>query len=76
LDQKWRRNLQEASIVRVKKRVNAKQYQMFNLYVMMQWPMNQVKKTLGVSAAQVSMAKMRISRLIKREIGVLEKTMI
>ncbi|HEU0038794.1 MAG TPA: hypothetical protein VFR76_05935, partial [Verrucomicrobiae bacterium] len=43
-------------------------YQMFNLYVMMQWPMNQVKKTLGVSAAQVYMAKMRISRLIKSEV--------
>ena len=74
-DQDWQRNLLEAASVRVKKRVNAKQYQMFNLYVMMQWPMNQVKKTLGVSAAQVYMAKMRISRLIKREVGALEKTM-
>ena len=75
-DQEWRGNLLEAAIVRVKKRVNAKQYQMFNLYVMMKWPMDQVKKTLGVSAAQVYMAKMRISRLIKREVGALEKTMI
>ena len=74
-DQEWRGNLLETSIIRVKKRVNAKQYQMFNLYVMMQWPMDQVKKTLGVSAAQVYMAKMRISRLIKREVGALEKTM-
>ena len=75
-DQEWRRNLLEASIVRVKKRVNAKQYQMFNLYVMMQWPMNQVKKTLGVNAAQVYMAKMRISRLIKSEVRTLQKEMI
>jgi RNA polymerase sigma factor (sigma-70 family) len=75
-DQEWRRNLLEASIVRVKKRVNAKQYQMFNLYVMMEWPMNQVKKTLGVNAAQVYMAKMRISRLIKSEVRTLERKMI
>ena len=75
-DQEWGRNLLEASIVRVKKRVNAKQYQMFNLYVMMQWPMNQVKKTLGVSAAQVYMAKMRISRLIKSEVRSLERKMV
>jgi RNA polymerase sigma-70 factor (ECF subfamily) len=75
-DQEWRRNLLEASIVRVKKRVNAKQYQMFNLYVMLEWPMNQVKKTLGVSAAQVYMAKMRISRLIKSEARTLERKMI
>jgi hypothetical protein len=70
----WERNLLEAAIVRVKKRVNAKQYQMFNLYVMMKWRMDQVKKTLGVSAAQVYMAKMRIGRMIKREVGALEKT--
>ena len=75
-DQEWRTNLLEASIVRVKKRVNAKQYQMFNLYVMMQWPMNQVKKTLGVSAAQVYMAKMRIGRLIKSEVRTVERRMI
>ena len=75
-DQEWQRNLLETSIVRVKKRVSAKQYQMFNLYVMMQWPMNQVKKTLGVSAAQVYMAKMRVSRLIKSEVRTLEKKMI
>ena len=75
-DQDWRRNLLEASIVRVKKRVNAKQYQMFNLFVMMQWPMNQVMKTLGVSAAEVYMAKMRISRLIKSEVRKLERKMI
>jgi RNA polymerase sigma-70 factor (ECF subfamily) len=74
-DQEWRSNLLEASIVRVKKQVNAKQYQMFNLYVTMQWPMDQVKKTLGVSAAQVYMAKMRISRMIKREVRTLERKM-
>ena len=75
-DQDWQRNLLEAAIVRVKKKVNAKQYQMFNLYVTMEWPMNQVKKTLGVSAAQVYMAKMRIGRLIKSEVRTLEKKMI
>ena len=75
-DQEWRRNLLEASIVRVKKRVNAKQYQMFNLYVMLEWPMNQVKRTLGVSAAQVYMAKMRIGRMIKSEVRTLERKMI
>ena len=75
-DQEWRKTVLEASIARVKKRVHAKQYQMFNLYVMMQWPMKQVTKTLGVNAAQVYMAKMRISRLIKSEVRTLERKMI
>ena len=75
-DQEWRSNLLEVSTVRVKKRVSAKQYQMFNLYVMMHWPMNQVTKTLGENAAQVYMAKMRIGRLIKSEVRTLERKMI
>jgi len=49
---------------------------MFNLYVMPEWPMDQVKKTLGVSAAQVYVAKMRIGRTIKSEVRTLERKMI
>ena len=61
----WQKNLLEVALARVKRRVNAKQYQMFNLYVTQQWPIELVKSTLGVNAAQVYMAKMRISRMIK-----------
>jgi hypothetical protein len=45
---------------------------MFNLYVTQQWPMETVKSTLGVNAAQVYMAKMRIGRILKAEIRRLE----
>ena len=34
------------------------------------------KKTLGVNAAQVYMAKMRVSRLLKIEVESLERQMI
>jgi RNA polymerase sigma factor (sigma-70 family) len=68
----WQRNLLEAALTRVKRRVSPKQFQMFDLYVSQQWPMELVKTTLGVNAAQVYMAKMRISKLIKREVRVLE----
>ena len=71
-EQEWQKNLLEVALARVKRRVNAKQYQMFNLYVTQQWPIEMVKSTLGVNAAQVYMAKMRISRLIKAEIRGLE----
>ena len=72
-DQEWRSNLLEAAIARVKKRVRAKQYQMFHLYVVLEWPIEEIKKTLGVSAPQVYMAKMRIGRMIKTELCVLER---
>jgi RNA polymerase sigma factor (sigma-70 family) len=71
-EREWQMNLLEVALARLKKRVNAKQYQMFNLYVTQQWPMDLVKSTLGVNAAQVYMAKMRIGRMIKAEIRMLE----
>ena len=67
-EREWQQNLWDVALSRVKKRVNAKQFQMFNLYVTQQWPMEMVKSTLGVNAAQVYMAKMRIGRMLKVEI--------
>ena len=43
---------------------------MFNLYVMLEWPMNQERR------AAVLIAKMRIGRMINSEVGTLEKKMI
>ena len=55
-----KRNLFEAALARVKRRVSPKQFQMFDLYVIQQWSMALVTTTLGVNAAQVYMAKMRV----------------
>ena len=75
-EQEWQMNLLEVALARVKRRVNAKQYQMFHLYVSQQWPIEMVKSTLGVNAAQAYMAKMRITRLIQAEVRGLETNMI
>jgi RNA polymerase sigma-70 factor (ECF subfamily) len=72
----WQRNLLEVAMARVKRQVHPKQYQMFDLYVTQQWPMELVTKTLGVNTAQVYMAKYRISGLIRKEIRTLETKMI
>jgi hypothetical protein len=45
---------------------------MFDLYVTQQWPMALVTSTLGVNAAQVYMAKMRVGRLLRTEIKTIE----
>lgn len=71
-EREWQKNLWDVALTRVKKQVKAKQFQMFNLYVTQQWPMDMVKSTLGVNAAQVYMAKMRIGRMLKAEIRRLE----
>ncbi|MSU63354.1 MAG: sigma-70 family RNA polymerase sigma factor [Pedosphaera sp.] len=71
-DEEWRSNLLLAALERVKRRVSPKQFQMFDLYVTQQWPMDLVTSTLGVNAAQVYMAKMRVSRLMRKELKAVE----
>jgi RNA polymerase sigma-70 factor (ECF subfamily) len=67
-DEEWEKNIWDAAIERVKLGVNAKQYQIFDLYVMKEWPVQKVAHTLGVSIARVYLAKHRISRLIQKEV--------
>jgi len=67
-DEEWEKNLTEGALERVKLLVDAKQYQMFDFYVLQQWPVKKVAHTLRVSSGRVYMAKHRISALIKKEI--------
>lgn len=75
-DEEWERNVMDAAIAKVKLKVNPKQFQMFNFYVLKQWPVQEVAKTLEVSAARVYLAKHRISALIKKEVKKLERQKI
>ena len=46
---------------------------MFDLFVLKEWPAGDVAKTLGVTIAHVYVAKHRISKLIRKEVELLEK---
>lgn len=72
-EREWRMNLLKAAMDRVKVRVSEEQYQLFDLCVVKQWPVNRISTTLGVSAARVYLARHRISRLIEKEVRRLEK---
>lgn len=67
LDRVWEQALAETALARVKARVAPKHFQMFDLYVMKQWPLRRIGRTLGVSAAQVYLIKSRVSFLLKKE---------
>ena len=67
-DADWEKNLMEAAIQRVKRRVSIEQFQMFDLFVLKQWPAKQVAQTLHVSIAHVYVAKHRITKLIRKEV--------
>jgi RNA polymerase sigma-70 factor (ECF subfamily) len=72
-DQEWRTTLLEAALARLKERVDARQWQIFDLHAIKQWSVADVAKTLGISTGRVYIAKHRISQLLKKEIKRLEQ---
>ncbi|MDR3457335.1 MAG: sigma-70 family RNA polymerase sigma factor [Verrucomicrobiae bacterium] len=71
-EDEWRVNLMKVALENVKRRVKEEHYQMFDFYVVKEWPVAKVARTLGVSAGQVYLAKFRVGALIKKEIRRLE----
>jgi RNA polymerase sigma factor (sigma-70 family) len=71
-EEEWRTNLMDAAINRVKRMVDAKQFQMFDLYAIKKWPVSKVARFLHVSAARVYLSKHRIAKLIREEIARLQ----
>jgi len=72
-DEEWERNLVDAAIERVKRRVPAEQFQIFDFYVLREWPAEKVSSTLGISTARVYLSKHRIGKLLKQELQLLEE---
>jgi RNA polymerase sigma-70 factor (ECF subfamily) len=72
-DAEWKENLFEGAITRVKKKVDPKQFQIFDCYVRKEWPAQKVAEQLRVSVGQVYLARHRVGAVLKREIRALEK---
>ena len=70
-EEEWQWHLLHTAMQHVKRRTNPKQFQLFDLYVTKRWPIKVIMSTLGVSAPQIYMAKMRISRMIKAEVRLM-----
>lgn len=72
-DQEWQTTLLEAALSAVKAQADPKQWQIFDLYALKQWPVGEVAKALGISAARIYIAKHRISLVLKKQIKALER---
>lgn len=72
-DEEWKKSLFDRAVESVKAQVSARQYQIFDLYVIKQWPAQKVAETLGINVGRVHLAKHRISALMKKEIKSSEK---
>lgn len=72
-DREWERNLFDAALERVKMRVNARQFQIFECCVVKRWSASRVAESLRVNIAQVYLAKHRVSAMVKKEVAALAK---
>ena len=72
-DAEWEKNLLDAAMAKVKRRLDPQKYQIFDLYVNKDWPPEKVAATFGISVDQVYLAKHRTTELIKEEVKRLEK---
>lgn len=71
-EEEWQRNLMAVALERVKRQVSPRQFQIFDLHVLQNWPTSEVTRTLRVNAGQVYLAKHRVSALLKKTVRTLE----
>jgi len=68
----WRDNFFQTALARVRQRVKPKAYQAFDCCVLRNLPASETARMLGLSAAQVYLAKHRVGRALKAEMTRLE----
>ena len=67
-EKEWQENVMKAALERVKTKVSPKQFQIFDYNVIRGMKAGDVHKKLGVSLAQVYLAKHRVGSLLNKEI--------
>jgi RNA polymerase sigma factor (sigma-70 family) len=67
-DAAWEKRLFQTALEQVKDQVDGKAYQIFDLYVVKEWPAREVAHRMGISVARVYLTKHRLSALLKKEI--------
>jgi RNA polymerase sigma-70 factor (ECF subfamily) len=72
----WEKHLWDAALARVKSHFKPKQFQMFDLYVLKEWPVQDVAYALGVSTAHVYVMKHRIAARLSLELRALSERAI
>ena len=70
----WDRTILDAAVERLKRKVNLKHFQIFDLNVLQDIPAPKVKEMLHVSIGRIYLIKHRLSALLKKEIARLEKS--
>lgn len=70
--EEWEATLLRGAIERAKRRVDPKNYQLFELSVLQHWPLKKICSVLHVRSTRVYLARFRISRLVNKELQYLK----
>ena len=72
-DREWQQHLLAAASERLARQVKPRHFQVFDLYVLQQWPLLRVTKELRVSPASVYVIGHRLKKQLKAEVEKLQK---
>ena len=72
-NQEWEENLMQVAVERVRRKVDGKHFQVFELSVVKNWPVSRISKSLKINRGTIYLAKHRIATLIKQEVACLKK---
>ena len=75
-EQEWQKNVLDAAIARVKRKLDPQKYQIFDFYVNKEWAPEKVAAAFNISVDQVYLSKHRITEMIKTEAKRLESEML
>jgi RNA polymerase sigma factor (sigma-70 family) len=68
----WEKNLYDAALDKVKRRLDPQKYQIFDFYVNKEWSPEKIAEAFGIPIGQVYLAKHRVTELIAEEVQKLE----
>jgi len=72
-DEEWEKNIFQAATLRAKRKVEARQWQIFDFYVVKGWSPEETAKAFDVTVGQVYLIKHRVSETIRLEVERLKK---
>ncbi len=75
-DEEWEKAVLAAALKKVQRGVDPKLFQIYDCYVLKQWLVKAVAKTLGVSPSLIYVAKHRMTTLIQQEVKAMETKLI
>jgi len=72
-DEEWEKNLMDAALERVKKKVKPEYYQIFYLHSLKNMPARDIAQLTGASMAKVYVVRHRVARMVRSEVKSLAR---